>query len=142
MQFKTVIWAVAIMASFWIALGPLIENGWAKMTWRQEPCWVPEDGKRFFYEIDGQRYNSTHINFWTKIYSTDIVAGDAFNSSTTSHERPNDVCWVSRYDPKAAVLRLDAASHMDEGVTRYGAAALLICAVGILTFFAKRKPMQ
>ncbi|HUO06886.1 MAG TPA: hypothetical protein VM008_01015 [Phycisphaerae bacterium] len=139
LQFKTIVWALAIAAGVWIAAGPLIENAWAQMMWQRTPCWVPAGGKAFFYEAGGQRYISSHLNFWTRIYNTDPVVTDTLSPGTVSGEQPNDFCWVSSRDPKLAVLRLDAASHLDQGTSRYASAALLIAAVAIMTTFGGKR---
>jgi hypothetical protein len=134
LSFTVVVWALVGLGAFMAVLGPLVQNGWARVFWHQVPCWAP-GGRFFFYDVGKQRYSSDRKNFWQAVYHTVPVPSLA----ASDRVEPNDKCWVSPGQPSNVVLRLDPPPSLSEGANRYMTLVLLVGGAGILTYAARRR---
>jgi hypothetical protein len=119
-KFIIVLMVVAVVASLYVAFGPLLREALARHTWDQVPCHLYSTG-RFVFEYKGVRYTCARPNMW------DVKNGEAFPATvTTDFSESNATCYVNGKTPPIAVLRLDAYKHLDGGIGNYASASLLL----------------
>jgi len=131
-SFDGVVIVLGILVACFIALGPLVREAIARRTWAPTPCEINADGTRYHFLFNGQRYYSARLNFWqVRAATSERAAGnDALDI--------NGQCYVTGTTRPMAVLRLDAAEHLDQGVGFFTCAGLILLACAFLVISNRR----
>ena len=134
-SFNGFLWACAVVIALWLLVVPPIMNEWARRTWKEIPCHVnePQGGMTsLYYEVEGQFYRSTRINFWQAQYISE-------KRRQVSTLEPNDTCWISPGHAEGAVLRLDALTNWSAATDRMMIAGFVLVVAGGLTLFGGKR---
>jgi hypothetical protein len=126
--------AAGVVGAVAVGAGPLMREAAARFTWREVPCYLSPDGRRFVFIDGGRRYYCGRPNMWH------VANADAREATADTPPPPaNDHCYVNAATPPTAVLRLDAHRHLAGGVGNFAAAGLLLAAAGAVAFATRER---
>jgi hypothetical protein len=138
LSFNGFLWICVSVIVIWLLAAPIVMNEWARRTWKEIPCHLNAPGganTEFYYEVDGQRYLSTRVDFWQAHY-------DSEKRRPLGETESNSTCWISPRGPEGAVLRLDAMINWPEAAHRLTIAGLVAAVVGGITWFGGKRPSK
>jgi hypothetical protein len=128
--FFSFLWICAAGIILWLLTAPIVMNEWARRTWKEMPCHLDtvtqRETLRFYYEVNGQRFVATRVNFWQIEY-------EVWPRQALIEFVPNTTCWISPGNAEKVVLRLDATTDWTDGIDRLGECGLIVGALGVMT---------